>query len=117
MVNKLFLHKKLYLLRMSDGNSIIENLNAFNTVISQLFYVDIKITEEEKCISLLRSLPDSWHNLVMAIGSNSTTLMLEDVVSSLISEEMRKKNMKGLTKDALMVRGRLVNRGKGKFSS
>jgi hypothetical protein len=79
--------------------------------------MDIKITKEDKCIILLCSLPDSWDRLVMAIRSNSTTLMLEDVVSSLISEEMRQKNMKGLTKDALMVRGRLVNRGKGKFSS
>jgi hypothetical protein len=32
MVNKLFLIKKLYLLRMSDGSSMTEHLNAFNTV-------------------------------------------------------------------------------------
>ena len=30
---KLFLRKKLYLLRMSEGNSVTENLNAFNTII------------------------------------------------------------------------------------
>jgi hypothetical protein len=30
LVNKLFLRKKLYLLRMSDGSSVTENLNAFN---------------------------------------------------------------------------------------
>jgi hypothetical protein len=41
----------------------------------------------------------------MDIGSNSTTLVLEYVVSSLLSEEMRRKNMEGLTKDDLMVRG------------
>jgi hypothetical protein len=34
LVNKLFLWKKLYLLRMSDGSSVKEHLNAFNTVIS-----------------------------------------------------------------------------------
>ena len=50
LVNKLFLRKKLYLMRMSDGDSVIEHLNAFNTVISQLLSIDIKITEEEKCI-------------------------------------------------------------------
>jgi hypothetical protein len=37
----------------------------------------------------------------MDIGSNSTTLVLEDVVASLLSEEMRRKNMEGSTKDAL----------------
>jgi hypothetical protein len=90
---------------MSDGSSVTEHLNAFNTVISQLLSMDIKITEEEKCIILLCSFLDSWDSLVMAIGSNLTTLMLEDVVASLLSEEMRWKNMEGLTKDALMVRG------------
>jgi hypothetical protein len=34
MVNKLFLQKKLYLLRMNDGDSVAEYLNAFNIVIS-----------------------------------------------------------------------------------
>ena len=56
MVNKLFLWKKLYLLRMNDSDSITEHLNAFNIVISQLLSMDIKITEEENCISLLCSL-------------------------------------------------------------
>jgi hypothetical protein len=68
--------------------------------------MDIKIIDEEKCIILLCSFPDSWDILVVAIGSNTTTLKLEDVVASLLSEEMRRKNMEGLTKDALVVRGR-----------
>jgi hypothetical protein len=110
LVNKLFLRKKLYLLRMSDGSSVTEHLNVFNTILSQLSSVDIKITEEEKCISLLCSFPDSWDSLVMAIGSNTTTLALEDVVASLLSEEMRRKNMEGSTKDALVVRGRPIDK-------
>jgi hypothetical protein len=71
---------------MSDGSLVIEHLNAFNTVIIQLSSVDIKITKEEKYISLLCSFPDSWDNLVVAIGSNSTTLALEDVVTFLLSK-------------------------------
>jgi hypothetical protein len=58
-VNKLFLINKFYLLRMSDGSSATEDLNAFNTIIIHLSFVDIKITKEEKCISLLCSLLDS----------------------------------------------------------
>jgi len=34
LLNKLFLQKKLYNLRMKDGNSMIENLNEFNTMVS-----------------------------------------------------------------------------------
>ena len=89
MVKKLFLQKNLYLLRMSDDDSITEHLNAFNTIISQLLSVDIKIIKEEKCISLQCSLSDSWDNLVVAIGSNDTTLKIDDVVETLLLEEMR----------------------------
>jgi hypothetical protein len=51
----------------------------------------------------------------VAIGSNSITLTVEYVVSSLLSKEMRQKNMEGLTKDALVVRVRPINRGKTKL--
>ena len=89
MVNNLFLRNKLYLLRMNDGDSVIEHLNAFNTVISQMLSADTKIVEEEKCISLLCSLSDSWDNLVMAIRRNNTTLKIHNVVVALLLEEMR----------------------------
>ena len=46
LVNKLFLRKKMYNLRMKDGDSVIENLNAFNTVVSQLLSIDSKISNE-----------------------------------------------------------------------
>ena len=64
-------------------------LIAFNTIISQLLFVDIKITEVEKCISMLCSFLDSWDNLVMAIGRNNTTLKIDDVVATLLLKEMR----------------------------
>ena len=93
LVNKLFLRKKLYNLRMKDGDSVTEHLNAFNTVVSQLSSVGIKISDEDKCISLLCSLPNSCDSLVIAIGSNTTTLNFDDIVPALLSEEMRQRNM------------------------
>ena len=89
LVNKLFLRKKLYNLRMRDGDSVAEHLNTFNVVVSQLVSVDIKILDEDKCISLFCSLPNSWDSLVVAISSNITALKFDEVVSSLLSEEMR----------------------------
>eukprot|EP00253_Pinus_taeda_P001977 PITA_01977 len=93
LVNKLFLRKKLYNLRMKDGDSVTEHLNAFNTVVSQLLSVDIKILDEDKCLSLLCSLPDSWDSLVIAIGSDAIALQFDEIVSFLLTEEMRRKNM------------------------
>ena len=70
--------------------------------------------EKDKCITLLCSLPDSWDNLVVAIGSSTkSTLKFEDIVSSLLSEEMRIKSMENHSTDALSVRsGHTKERGK-----
>jgi hypothetical protein len=84
LVNKLFFRKKLYLLKVSEDSSVTEHLNVFNKIISWLSYVYIKITEEEKCVSRLCYLRDSWDNLVVVIVNNSTTLLLEDMVASLL---------------------------------
>jgi hypothetical protein len=84
---------------------VIENMNAFNTMVSQLLFVEIKISNEDKCIILLFSLPDLWDSVVVAIGTNTTTLSFDDVVSSLLWEEMRQKNMEGHNIDALFTRG------------
>eukprot|EP00253_Pinus_taeda_P035421 PITA_35421 len=112
LVNKLFLRKKLYNLRMKDGDSVTEHLNAFNTVVNQLSSVDIQISDEDKCISLLCSLLDLWDSLVIAIGSNATALQFDEIVSALLTEEMRRKNMDNQNGDALSVRGRSQNRKK-----
>jgi hypothetical protein len=90
LVNKLFLRKKLYHLRMEDGDCVIEHINSFNTLVSQLVSINIMIAKEDKCITLLCSLPNSWDNLVVEIGSTTqSTLKYEDVVASLLSKEMR----------------------------
>jgi hypothetical protein len=117
LVNKLFLRKKLYHLRMEDGDSVTEHLNAFNTLVSQLVYVTIMIAEEDKFITLLCSFPDSWDNMVVEIGSTTqSTLKYEDVVSSLLSEEMRWKSMDIHSTDALFVRGHTQDKNPSKPS-
>jgi hypothetical protein len=70
---------------MKDGDLMEKHLNAFNTMLSQLVYVEIKISNEDKCISLLCSLLDLWVSLVVAIGSNTNALNFDEVVSSLLS--------------------------------
>jgi len=58
---------------MKDGDLVTDHLNAFNTMVIQLTSIDIEISDEDKCISLLCSLLDSCDSLVIAIGSNATT--------------------------------------------
>ena len=101
---------------MKDGDLATKHLSAFNIVISQLFSIDIKITQEDKCISMLYSLSNSWGNLVVSIGRNNTTLKLDNVVVATLSKEMRKNNKEGSTPKALIVRGLSISRKKGKPS-
>lgn len=66
-----------------------------NIVVSRSTSVSIKRSEEEKCIILLCSFPDSRENMVVAIGSTTQcALKFEDVVFSLLLEEMRKKDIR-----------------------
>eukprot|EP00253_Pinus_taeda_P029569 PITA_29569 len=103
LVNKLFLEKNLYNLRMKDGDLVTKHLNAFNTMVSPLLSIDIKISDEDKWINLLCSLPNWWDSLVIAIGSNTTTLQFDEIVSSLLMVEIRRKNMESQNGDTLSV--------------
>jgi hypothetical protein len=117
LVNKLFLRKRLYHISMEDGDSVTKHLNSFNTLVIELVYVDIKLTEEDKCIVLLCSFPDSQDNMVVAIGSTTkSTLAYEDVVTSLLLEDMRWNNMDSQSTDVLFARGRPQDRNKNKSS-
>lgn len=60
------------------------------------------ITEEDRCMLLLCSLPDTWDHLVMAIGSNTTKFKMDEVVACLLSEEMRRKSFE-VAKEALSI--------------
>ena len=85
LVNKLFLQKKLFHLRMNEM-IVTKHLNVYNTLVSQITFVVTKMVEEYKCITLLCSLPYSWDNLIVAIGSSSqVTLKFDETVSSLLS--------------------------------
>ena len=70
-MNKLFLQKKLFHLKMDKNDTVTEHLNVYNTLVSQITSVGIKMAKEDKCITLLCSLSDSWDNLIVAIGSAS----------------------------------------------
>ena len=53
----------------------------------------------------------------MDIGSNTIVLKFDEVVSSLLLEDMRRKNMEGQSTDALFTRGHSQERNRSKSSS
>jgi hypothetical protein len=93
--NKIFLKRQLYILRMKYGMKIVDHLNVFNTLISQLTSMEIKFEDVEKMVMLLCSLPESWDHLVTTVWFNTTNSIDYDiVVGALLFEEMRKNPVK-----------------------
>ena len=87
---------------MDENDTVTEHLNIYNTLVTQITSIGIKMVEEDKYITLLCSLLDSWDNLIVAIGSASqATLKFDEIISFLLSKEMRKKTVDTHSMDAL----------------
>ena len=89
--NKLYLKKQLYGLRMKEGIIVLEHLNFFNKVISELLAVDVKIDEEDKALILLSYLSESYDHIITTMLYGKETLILEEVTLTLLSSEIRKR--------------------------
>ena len=48
-MNKIFLRKKLYSLRMEEGGQIFEHLERFNMLVTNVTLVGVPMDEEERC--------------------------------------------------------------------
>ena len=58
---------------MKEETTMLDHLNFFNKVISELLAVDVKIDKEDKVLILLSSLSQSYDHIVitMLYGKNS----------------------------------------------
>ena len=56
LVNKLFLQKKLFHLKMGENDTVIEHLNVYNTLVSQVTSIGIKMAEEDKWLKKINVL-------------------------------------------------------------
>ena len=97
--NKLYLKKQLYELCMNEGTTVLEHLNFFNKVISELLAVDDKIDKEDKALILLSSVQQSYDHIVVTKLYSKKTLILEEVMSTRLSNEIRKYQIKKSRQD------------------
>jgi len=69
--------------------AVLEHLSFFNKIISELLAVNVKIDEEDKALILLSPLPQSYDHIVTTMLYGKDTLILEEVISNLLSNEIR----------------------------
>lgn len=116
-LNKVFIMKRLYNLKMKEGGIVSNHLNNFNTLVSQLISMGINLDSEMKTILLLCSLPKSWEGVLMATNTSVAAkrkLNFDDVAGTLLGKDMRRKNQESPSSDSLIMvsRGRPQDRGK-----
>jgi hypothetical protein len=70
-----------------------QHINMSNQIISDSKQIDVKFNNEDKTLMLLNFLPTSpiYKNLVTTLMQGEETLMLEEIISALLSFNMWKK--------------------------
>ena len=75
--------KKLYVLKMSEDDTIANHVNTFCTLIDNIASMGTNTCDNDSAIVLLGSLPKSYQGLVVSI-SGQPNLTLEGVTSLLL---------------------------------
>ena len=105
--NKLELRKKLHSLRLREGGSVQEHIRQMTELISGLAEMDSPLTEEDKVVYLLASLPDSFGVLVTALEACPEVPSMEVVTERLLHEERKSCGRVDASDDkALMMKGK-----------
>ena len=89
--NKLALRRKLYSLRLKDGESVQKHVKEMTEIFDELAVIDDPITEEDRVVHLLASLPESYDVLVTALEANVEVPKMETVTERLLHEERKLK--------------------------
>ena len=112
--NKLALRRKLYSLRLRDGDSIQKHIKDMTEIFNELAAIDDLITEEDRVVHLLASLPESHDILVTALEASVEVPKMEIVTERLLHKERKIKEKHGSeTSDGM--KAMFVNRqSKGK---
>ena len=93
--NKLTLRRRLYSLRLNEGDSVQEHIRTVTELFEELAVVGDPVNEEDRVVHLLASLPGSYDMLVTALEANSDVPKMEVVdfytrkESREIEEELR----------------------------
>ena len=114
LTNKLYLKKQVYSLHMKEGSDMLEHLNTFNMLNTQLSSFGRNYEEEDKVLLLLASLPTFFDHLVTTLMYEKEPRVLEEVTSALLSHIKMKQDGDGSQADGLTVKSKSSNRGRSR---
>ena len=77
--------KQLYSLYMKEGSDMLEHLNTFNMLNTQLSSFGMNYEHKDKALLLLASLPMHFDHLATMLMYGKEAVVLEEVISALLS--------------------------------
>ena len=89
----------IYGLRKIEEAAVLEHLNFFKKVINELLAVSVKIDEEDRTLILLSSFSELYGYIVTTILYGKITLILKEVMSTILSNEIKKDYIKLIRSD------------------
>ena len=87
--NRLALRRKLHSLRLKEGQSVCNHIKCMTELFNELTVVGDNISDEDRVVYLLASLPESFDTLVTALEANNDVPKMETVIERLQHEEMK----------------------------
>ena len=121
LTNKLYMKKQLYNLHMKEGSDLLEHLNTFNMLNTQLSSFGVNYEDEDIALLLLASLPTSFDHLVTTLIYGKETIVLEEVTIALLSHIKMKQDGDGSQANGLIVksdsRNKCRSRSRGRNSN
>ncbi len=101
--NKLFLRRRLFAIKMQEGDDMLVHINTVKALANQLRSIEVNITDEDVYMVLLMSLPPSFDNLVTSLKSMSTKdVDLQFIVARLLHKVSKRKECESSKTTALV---------------
>lgn len=85
----MYLKKWFHKLRMIEGTNFFDHLSVLKGIMIELEAIWVKIEDNGKMLRLLWSLPTSYNHLLPTLIYEKETMNLEEVISTLLSEERK----------------------------
>lgn len=88
LVKRLYIKKRMFTLRMTEGSSLEQNIEEFNKVCDTLKTIDEGLNDKGKALLLVSSLLKSYEHYVDAIIYGMQTLTLDEIKIALNTREL-----------------------------
>ena len=92
---RLDLRCKLHSLRLNDGDSVQEHIKIMTELFDTLSVAEETVSEEDRVVYLLASLPESYSMLVTSFEANVDVPKLEVVTERILHQERKLKDRSG----------------------